>query len=326
MQPGAALDRLLAMQRMQFSLMALALAGACLSAQDFTGAWTVSMNGYRAEMYLKQEGNRVRGWLGVAGQNVDGDVLSGTVQGAEINMTRSSRLLPRPQEWRGFLLIANNTAIDARQRATGTDSLAGIGSHNGTWSFGWWATRAGAYREPPGPATTTTTQVSGASLVGTWNWVSGQTLVIKADGTCDVLEGARKINECRWESVGGGQYRLTHRSGGWVDTVSVSADGRALDGRNNQGAALHGTRREATLAGRWSWVSGQTLVVNANNTCDVFEGSRKINECAVESLGGNRYRLTHRSGGWVDTVTLSDDGRTIDGRNNLGASLRGTRQ
>ncbi|MCX6567388.1 MAG: hypothetical protein NTW38_13385, partial [Candidatus Aminicenantes bacterium] len=85
-------------------------------------------------------------------------------------------------------------------------------------------------------------------LAGTWNWVSGQTLIIHADGTFDVYNGDSKINEGQWTILDAArrQVRFTHRSGGWVDTVILSSDGNALDGTNNTGYVLHGTKRAGT--------------------------------------------------------------------------------
>jgi hypothetical protein len=154
-------------------------------------------------------------------------------------MARANLLLPQPQQWRGSLSVHNNPAIEARRRATTADTMAGIGNHMGLWRFSWSATRVGPYREEPARPTSS----PAAGPAGTWNWVSGQTLVISANNTCEVYEGSRKINECHWESLGQNQYRLTHRDGGYVDTVTLSADGNSLDGTSNQGYALHGSRR-----------------------------------------------------------------------------------
>lgn len=86
----------------------------------------------------------------------------------------------------------------------------------------------------------------GTGVVGTWNWVSGQTLVVRADGSFDVLGGSsNKINEGRWTLLDASQrlYRFTHRHGGWIDTVKLSADGLALDGTNNVGSGIHGRKQ-----------------------------------------------------------------------------------
>lgn len=83
-------------------------------------------------------------------------------------------------------------------------------------------------------------------LVGTWNWVAGQRLVIRENNTLEVFDGAgNRINDGRWEllDTGSRKYRFTHRSGGWVDTVVLGPDGRSLNGTNNHGSAIHGTKR-----------------------------------------------------------------------------------
>jgi hypothetical protein len=175
-------------------------------------------------------------------------------------------------------------------------------------------------------------------LAGTWNWVSGQTLNLHPDGTFDVYLNGGKINEGHWEDLGGNQYRFVHRNGGYVDTVTLSADGDELNGTNNQNYRLHGTRASAgeghehggrphrELAGTWNWVGGQTLELHPDGTFDVYLNGDKINEGHWESLGGNRYRFVHRNGGYVDTVTLSDDGNSLDGTNNENHSLHGSRR
>jgi hypothetical protein len=178
---------------------------------------------------------------------------------------------------------------------------------------------------------------SGTGIAGTWAWVSGQVLQVNADGTFQVLLGNSKINEGRWVNLSGGQYRLTHNSGGYVDTVTLSGDSNSLDGTNNLGYHVHGTRqggavpgapstRAISPVGTWNWVMGQTLNIAADNTFEVWQGTSKINDGRWESLGGQQYRLTHRSGGWVDTVTVSSDGMSMNGVNNTGQPVQGTRR
>ncbi|HSR13658.1 MAG TPA: hypothetical protein VLS90_19575 [Thermodesulfobacteriota bacterium] len=81
-------------------------------------------------------------------------------------------------------------------------------------------------------------------LAGSWNWVSGQRLVVSPDGACQVFEGNRQINTCQWTVIDASRrmIRITHRQGGWVDTVTLSLDGRTLDGTNNQNARIHGEK------------------------------------------------------------------------------------
>lgn len=83
---------------------------------------------------------------------------------------------------------------------------------------------------------------AGAAIAGTWNWVSGQILVIHPDGAFEVFEEGGKVNQGHWENLEGRRYRLHHRYGGYIDTVTLSDDGNALDGTNNFGSQLHGSR------------------------------------------------------------------------------------
>ncbi len=80
---------------------------------------------------------------------------------------------------------------------------------------------------------------------GTYDWTDGQTLVIRADGSLEVLRGSRRTNDGTWQvlDAAAGRFRLEYRQGGWVDTVTLSADGREIDGTNNRGVRVYGTRR-----------------------------------------------------------------------------------
>lgn len=85
-----------------------------------------------------------------------------------------------------------------------------------------------------------------------------------------------------------------------------------------------GGGRFDALAGRWNWVAGQTLEIAADGSFKVFEGNRQINS-GMATVEGGRYVLRHANGGWVDTVTLSADGKLLSGTNNAGANVSGTR-
>ena len=86
------------------------------------------------------------------------------------------------------------------------------------------------------------------------------------------------------------------------------------------------TGSEPWLPGSFDWVAGQFLVVHPQHRITVYLNGSKINEGPWEYLGGNRFRFTMEKGGYVDTVELSPDGKTLTGRNNQGNELRGTRR
>jgi hypothetical protein len=176
-------------------------------------------------------------------------------------------------------------------------------------------------------------------MVGEWNWVAGQRLVVDADGTCRVYQGVAQINSCRWVVLDESRrrVRITHARGGWIDTMTLSPDGRVLTGTNNVGSTIRGDRASGSLVlppnagvtgeivGKWNWVAGQTLVIEANGTCRVYQGLAQINSCrwVVLDEGLREVRITHAQGGWVDTLTLSPDGRVLTGTNQNGNPLRG---
>ena len=179
----------------------------------------------------------------------------------------------------------------------------------------------------------------GGDLVGTWNWVSGRSLVVFSDGTFDLYQGSNLIGGGRWEIVDVARRTLllTHRPGGVVDTVTLSADGRSLDGSDSDRRDIRATKRSIApepgtlgvdLVGTWNWVSGRTLIIYADGTFDLYQGSNKINDgrWMVVDLMVRLVRLANRIGGVVDTVTLSADGRTLEGRNSDNQALRGTRR
>lgn len=81
-------------------------------------------------------------------------------------------------------------------------------------------------------------------LVGTWDWVEGQELRVQADGSLTVWLNGSQINSGTWTLTNAvtRTYVLRHRTGGWVDTVSLSADLTRLSGHNNHGSAVSGRR------------------------------------------------------------------------------------
>jgi hypothetical protein len=117
-----------------------------------------------------------------------------------------------------------------------------------------------------------------------------------ATGTVRELTGPQRTGASKWTRIGG-----------------------ATTTTNNNGS-------EPWLPGSFDWVAGQFLVVHPQHRVTVYLNGSKINEGPWEYLGANRFRFTMEKGGYVDTVELSPDGKTLTGRNNQGNELRGTRR
>lgn len=81
------------------------------------------------------------------------------------------------------------------------------------------------------------------AIVGEWDWVWGSTAVVNADGT---VQGIALIpNSGTWECTDPAQRKFTLRwkLGGWVDTVTLSADGNTVDAVNNIGMGFQAHRK-----------------------------------------------------------------------------------
>ena len=76
-------------------------------------------------------------------------------------------------------------------------------------------------------------------IVGNWKWFVGPQLTIKADHTFSNGE-----NSGNWESKNAPERRYVLRwdVGGFVDEVTLSADGKKLAGTNNNKNGVSGER------------------------------------------------------------------------------------
>ena len=81
------------------------------------------------------------------------------------------------------------------------------------------------------------------TIVGKWNWVSNQKLIIHSNGTSETFLNGKRINTGRWKKNRNGSYTLTHAKGGWQDTVRLSADGKVLSGKNNRNITVSGRKQ-----------------------------------------------------------------------------------
>ncbi len=176
-------------------------------------------------------------------------------------------------------------------------------------------------------------------ILGTWTWVSGQRLMVGVDGRFQVLKDGVEINRGTWDCADAGARRFVfiHDSGGWVDTVTLSPDRNGLTGRNQRGSDLAGIREgsrpggtfdPSRIAGSWTWILGQTLKIGADRRLTVWKDGLQISAATWECIdpAARRFLFRHTTGGWVDTVTLSDDGNTLTGSNQANTLLRGERQ
>jgi len=84
--------------------------------------------------------------------------------------------------------------------------------------------------------------ISGNSaIVGTWNWFTGTKVYIHPDGTFEAWYGSEKSNYGTW-TWSGNKYTLNWVNGGYIDMLTLSSDGRDLDGYNKGGTHITGSK------------------------------------------------------------------------------------
>ena len=214
-------------------------------AQGFAGVWGSAL--YRAEF------------------TVAGTAISGTFVLRENRKAPSGKIAGHLQkDGRTFVAdwsapVGNETAVFKTWLTLGgrDDQLVGYRWNEDGEPTAFALHRAvdGAIPEPildenaPGPPWSPETGQAAGSfdprvVAGEWNWVDGQRLVITPDGRIEVWKGAGRINTAVWTCTEPAQrrYVFRHASGGWVDTVTLSADGNGLLGTNNVGSTIRGSR------------------------------------------------------------------------------------
>jgi TIR domain-containing protein len=151
-------------------------------------------------------------------------------------------------------------------------------------------------------------------IVGCWHWFTNAPVVINANGLMTggpftaqwrLVDPARRVYTFTWPEA--------------VDSSTLSPDGSSLSGGNQYGFNMSATRIGVGLGipGMWRWYNGVVVAIQpdgsflAGNIRGHWRGS------------GTSYTLT-----WpkpVDTVTLSADHTRVDGSNQYGVHISGTK-
>jgi hypothetical protein len=176
----------------------------------------------------------------------------------------------------------------------------------------------------------------GQSLVGQWEWGAGGGITeIRADGSG---RDARN-NTLQWAVRDGPERTYTLRwSHGYVDTVTIAADGRTLTGVNQQGLRFSAKRVSSeppaasptppttalnAIPGRWSWgVGGGTVEIRTDGSGR--DGRGNTMQWIVRDASARTFTLRW-SHGYTDAATLSADGNSLVVVNNQGTRFTATR-
>lgn len=181
---------------------------------------------------------------------------------------------------RGAAYLRTRLSEDRRKTQDGHDAIFReySGVHNGmplraiavytfgnggaVAAFGFYAQNNGAqYRSavlasigsirfsPPGSSATTTagaastpraTTASGCdAVIGTWKWFTGKNHTFGPNGTSSTAQVFWQCMDPQRRII-----RINWNNGKWVDTVTISADGKRVEGRNQYGSRVWGVRHQ----------------------------------------------------------------------------------
>jgi hypothetical protein len=151
-------------------------------------------------------------------------------------------------------------------------------------------------------------------VVGCWHWFNNAPVAINSNGlaTAGTFTAQWRLTDPVRRS-----YALTWPEA--VDSVTLSPDGRTLTGGNQYGYQMTATRLIGGpgLPGTWRWYNAAVVVIQPGGSFFV------ANISGHWSGSGLSYSLT-----WpkpVDTLTLSGDHKRLDGHNQFGVHISGTR-
>jgi hypothetical protein len=174
--------------------------------------------------------------------------------------------------------------------------------------------------------------ISGSgTIVGTWNWFTGTKVYIHGNGAFEAWQGNTKNNYGTWSKTGN-QYTFHWVDGGYTDTLSLSPDGKNLDGYNKGGTHVTGSKISAEenvsgsgmIVGTWSWFTGTKVYIHSNGTFEAWQGNTKSNY-GTWTKAGNIFTFHWIDGGYIDTLNLSQDGKNLDGYNKGGTHVTGNK-
>ena len=75
-----------------------------------------------------------------------------------------------------------------------------------------------------------------SGFIGTWKWFNGSNVIISGDHRVSTPG-----NSGTWRGLPSGGIEIRWKNGGWIDTLSISADRRSLTGRNQHGTIVTAT-------------------------------------------------------------------------------------
>ena len=80
------------------------------------------------------------------------------------------------------------------------------------------------------------------------------------------------------------------------------------------------------IVGEWDWVFGVFVIISADGNLVARALISNTGQWECIDPAQRKFALHWNLGGWVDTMTLSEDNNTLDGTNNIGLRVQGWRK
>ncbi len=160
-------------------------------------------------------------------------------------------------------------------------------------------------------------QASADPIVGCYQWFNNVPVTISAGGT--MVAGPFTAH---WRLVNAERRAYTFTWPLMIETLTLSPDQRSMNGGNQYGYPISGTRTAGSfgLDGTWHWANGWDVLVSPNGT--FTSGSFRGTWRSADASRGI-YEMTWPSP--VDSVTLLAGGTRISGANQYGVAISGVK-
>ncbi len=156
------------------------------------------------------------------------------------------------------------------------------------------------------------------SAIGEWYWFNGGVVTLTNTGI--ILSNGKNAGTY---SCSGNTCKLRWEKG-YIDTLTISANAKKLDGKNQHGTHVWGNKKRGytshsvpmlSAIGAWYWFNGG--VVRLTSDGKIISSGKNA---GTYSCSGNTCKLRWGKG-YIDTLTISADGRKLDGKNQNGTHV-----
>lgn len=174
---------------------------------------------------------------------------------------------------------------------------------------------------------------------GDWDWFNGGHVHLGAGGAAKGTSAdGKESKEGRWKCLDPRlvTVEIQWAKGGWRDTLRLKPDGNRLEGENQNKGKVWGVRSGVwplsscrAVVDTWTWFNGGTIVLGGQGGARGYDrGSDRPNPGQWRCVNGSPVTIQIQwvKGGWLDTLTLSGDGRRLEGRNQQNSRVWGERK